>query len=204
MDEDELFKVAEGLAAHNQRNQTNRELAALRQQRQGVAACPHCGGGLPKFGVDLCMHCRSKLVWYKTVAGKPGQEKLCREIYEKVTSEAKKTSTKNQSIMYFVFSMLSLAYFVWCTYDATVAYPAKLEIAAEHEKIFGDSPPRRKTEQQRAEWREVISNNKWSTETPPSVESIKSDIRSQILWAIGAFISSVWFLFLFWRNYPEE
>ena len=83
MDEDELFKVAEGLAAHNQRNQTNRELAALRQQKQGVGDCPHCGGGLPKIGVDLCMHCRRDLVWYKHIVGKPRQEQLCIDAYNR-------------------------------------------------------------------------------------------------------------------------
>ena len=32
-------------------------------QAVAVAYCPHCGGGLPKIGVSVCMHCRHKLVY---------------------------------------------------------------------------------------------------------------------------------------------
>ncbi len=93
MDEKEAFEFTKGIAAHNQRNRTNQELAALRQQREqqsrGVCGCPHCGGGLPKIGVSVCMHCQRDLVWYRTVVGKPGQESLCKKAYDDIQKRAR-------------------------------------------------------------------------------------------------------------------
>jgi hypothetical protein len=79
MDNDDLGN----LIGMNQRNQTNQRLRRLEQQRRGVGPCPYCGGGLPKLGVSVCMHCQKDLVWYKNVVGKPGQEALCKSQYTK-------------------------------------------------------------------------------------------------------------------------
>ena len=117
--DDDFLRDMQGLAAHNQRNQANRELAALRQQREqqsrGVCACPHCGGGLPKIGVSVCMHCQRDLVWYKTVVGKPGQKSLCKKTYDDIQerASASKASEAKRRVNEAKKSVKNLKWSVW-------------------------------------------------------------------------------------------
>ena len=55
-----------------------------------LSGCPHCGGKLPRMGVDTCLHCNKTIVWYVNVVGKPGQEAECRDTFNKLDEAGKK------------------------------------------------------------------------------------------------------------------
>jgi hypothetical protein len=49
-------------------------LAELRKQNANVAQCPYCGGPIPAYNVEVCMHCRKPLFWDGHEVGKTKEE----------------------------------------------------------------------------------------------------------------------------------
>jgi hypothetical protein len=117
--DDDIMDDMQGLAAHNQRRQQNQNIEGLRaeleRERSGVAPCPHCGGGLPQIGVSVCKHCRNDLIWYKTVVGKPGQQKACRATYQRLLAEAAVRKKKQEKVGKIVlpFVLVTFVLIVW-------------------------------------------------------------------------------------------
>lgn len=74
----DLFNIVTLGEAKAQRDTTNshlQDLKRLLQQSQAEGPpCPHCGGGLPKVGVSVCMHCQRDVVWVGDSPCIPGQE----------------------------------------------------------------------------------------------------------------------------------
>ncbi len=69
-------------------------LAELRKQNANVAPCPWCGGPIPAYNVEVCMHCRKELFWdngfvAKTVAAAKAQNDTAQKnaLSEKIRAE---------------------------------------------------------------------------------------------------------------------
>ncbi|MCH2131782.1 MAG: hypothetical protein MK179_21790 [Pirellulaceae bacterium] len=120
MSNDDMMDDMQGLAAHNQRQRTNQSIEGLRAElafeRFGVAQCPHCGGGIPKVGVDVCKGCRRDLIWYKNLVGRPGEEEQIRNRYRHNQEEIrrargllleKKESKKQWVWLHIVITLLA-------------------------------------------------------------------------------------------------
>tara|TARA_R100001594_G_scaffold149862_1_gene208945 strand:- start:618 stop:1145 length:528 start_codon:yes stop_codon:yes gene_type:complete len=108
MDQDDLGN----LIGMSQRNQTNQTLRKLEQQLRGVGGCPHCGGGLPRIGVSVCMHCQRELVWDGNVVGKPGQEAEIRRTRQRNQMAAQKEAVK-QAKRAKIFAIAGACHLVW-------------------------------------------------------------------------------------------
>lgn len=77
-----LSMSSSGKANQSGTNQASKTINRLQKKLKGIDVCPHCGEGLPRIGLNACMHCKKPLIWYMDVVGKPGQESLCRNEYK--------------------------------------------------------------------------------------------------------------------------
>jgi hypothetical protein len=65
------------------------------------------------------MHCRQQLVWYQNVVGKPGQEHLCKQAFERNQAarvqrkaERLRVTSRNARLV----TLIGLPVWIWCAY----------------------------------------------------------------------------------------
>ena len=120
MDEqqDDLLKAA-GLMGMGKIISQLDEQNQKQNQNSGID-CPVCGGPLPKRGVEVCMHCRSKLVWCGKGVAKEGEYEAARKMDEqiKAAEKAEEESKKGLGCSCGLWFLL----FCFCVIWACLAY----------------------------------------------------------------------------------
>lgn len=91
------FHHLQRLDQQKQAAATRRLLEEQERQRRGVCPCPHCGGGIPKVGVSVCMHCRRELHWNGASCGatKAQAQQIATAAAQQVASEKRLRASKD-------------------------------------------------------------------------------------------------------------
>ena len=102
---DKNFEILRDISASEQRRRTNeklesleKELKRLRKKSNNATRCPYCDGELSRTGVEICKHCRSKLVWFHHFPAKVGQLAEAEKKYASFLAEANERKAKEAEL----------------------------------------------------------------------------------------------------------